>query len=190
MNNRVSQKTSYVLQEAIMKKLFVVSVISILVLSFSVVALAASKPQPPAPSGNVIYACFQKINGQLRIISSTGKCRPSEMPITWNITGPQGTPGVANGISTAVHGLIEADGSASGSGFTVAHVVDPSPGNGLYDITFTTPFTSAPDCLITPLNSDPVPACLPDEPTTTNVTVHCTSAGAAADAAFEFLCVQ
>lgn len=166
-----------------MKKLFFIILITALTVSFSAVAMADS-------STSVIYGCYKKINGQLRIVSVEGTCKPSELPISWNSAGEQGTPGVANGISTAVHGLVALDGAQAGTGFEVAHTVDALPGNGLYDITFTTAFSSAPDCLITPINSSGPPVCLPDEPTTTSVTVHCSSGGAAADAAFEFLCVQ
>jgi hypothetical protein len=42
---------------------------------------------------NVIHGCYQKNNGQLRIVSGSGECRPSEIPISWNQAGPQGPPG-------------------------------------------------------------------------------------------------
>lgn len=42
---------------------------------------------------NAIYGCKQKNDGQLRIVSNPGACRPSETPISWNVTGPQGPPG-------------------------------------------------------------------------------------------------
>jgi hypothetical protein len=31
----------------------------------------------------VIYGCYQKINGQLRIVSNTNQCLPSELPVSW-----------------------------------------------------------------------------------------------------------
>ena len=60
--------------------------------------------------------------------------------------GPTGPAGVASGISVAVHGHINSDGSIrSGSGFTVNH----EPASGIYQILFTVPFTESPDCTIT-----------------------------------------
>ncbi len=44
--------------------------------------------------GNEIYGCYQKNNGQLRIVSEPGACRSSEIPISWNKIGPQGLPGL------------------------------------------------------------------------------------------------
>ena len=43
----------------------------------------------PAANGS-IRACYQKTDGQLRVIDSTEACRTSEIPISWNQTGPQG----------------------------------------------------------------------------------------------------
>jgi hypothetical protein len=45
-----------------------------------------------APSG-VIKGCYQKNNGQLRIVDSFDACSAAELPIQWNQTGPQGTTG-------------------------------------------------------------------------------------------------
>ncbi len=42
---------------------------------------------------NIIYGCFQKNNGQLRIVSDPGNCRPSERSIFWNQVGPVGPTG-------------------------------------------------------------------------------------------------
>jgi hypothetical protein len=41
------------------------------------------------------YGCQQKNNGQLRIVSDPGACRPSETPVSWNSTGVQNTAGPA-----------------------------------------------------------------------------------------------
>lgn len=46
----------------------------------------------PAQSG-VIKACYQKNNGQLRIVDSLDACTTAELPLQWNQTGPQGTTG-------------------------------------------------------------------------------------------------
>lgn len=42
---------------------------------------------------NVIYGCVQKVTGNLRIVSSPGRCRPLEAPISFNQAGPQGPQG-------------------------------------------------------------------------------------------------
>ena len=43
---------------------------------------------------NLIYGCYQKSNGQLRIVSDTTKCKKTEIPIQWDQSGgPQGPPG-------------------------------------------------------------------------------------------------
>jgi len=33
---------------------------------------------------NIIYGCYQKNNGQLRIVKNQNECKPSEVPISWN----------------------------------------------------------------------------------------------------------
>lgn len=38
----------------------------------------------------IYYGCYQKMNGQLRIVSNPSECRPSEVPISWNQIGPPG----------------------------------------------------------------------------------------------------
>jgi Collagen triple helix repeat (20 copies) len=44
--------------------------------------------------GGVINGCYKAQNGQLRLIDpATGHCLPSEKPISWSKTGPQGPPG-------------------------------------------------------------------------------------------------
>lgn len=41
----------------------------------------------------MIYACYHTTNGILRIVSPTTPCKPNEVKISWNRTGPQGPPG-------------------------------------------------------------------------------------------------
>jgi hypothetical protein len=48
---------------------------------------------PCQGDGNMIYGCYLKQNGQLRIVSSLDKCKKSEIPISWNQVGPQGPKG-------------------------------------------------------------------------------------------------
>jgi hypothetical protein len=45
----------------------------------------------PALGQNVINGCYQKNNGQLRVLLAGEKCRPSEVPISWNVQGPAGS---------------------------------------------------------------------------------------------------
>lgn len=42
---------------------------------------------------DVIDACYNGNNGQLRIVDEPDECRPSEEAISWNIEGPQGETG-------------------------------------------------------------------------------------------------
>jgi hypothetical protein len=45
-------------------------------------------------SGGVINGCYKSQNGQLRVIDpATDSCLPSETPISWSQTGPQGPKG-------------------------------------------------------------------------------------------------
>ncbi|HET8583951.1 MAG TPA: hypothetical protein VFL65_11915 [Jatrophihabitans sp.] len=46
----------------------------------------------PAPNG-VINGCYQKAQGQLRVVTTGTQCRKSEKAISWNQTGPQGATG-------------------------------------------------------------------------------------------------
>jgi len=79
-----------------MKKLILTSFIVAVTFMFSSVVMAAPKPQPQPPvDQNVLTGCYQKINGQLRIVTSASQCRPSEVAISWNKLGPQGPAGPA-----------------------------------------------------------------------------------------------
>ncbi len=106
----------------------------------------------PCFAGNTICACSQKFTGILRMVSCPAHCLRGETAVSWDITGPQGPPGVANGISAAVHGTVGANGvKVSGEGFTVAPAL---PGGGVPDvtITFDPPFQQPPDCTATSLD--------------------------------------
>jgi hypothetical protein len=46
-------------------------------------------------SDGTISGCYQKSQGQLRVVSADTRCRPSEKSISWNQTGPQGPAGPA-----------------------------------------------------------------------------------------------
>jgi Collagen triple helix repeat (20 copies) len=43
----------------------------------------------------VIYACYNKENGNLRRVGDNDDCRKNEVLLTWNVRGPQGPPGPA-----------------------------------------------------------------------------------------------
>jgi hypothetical protein len=45
------------------------------------------------PPNGVITACYQKNNGQLRVVGAGESCNPAELALQWNQTGPQGAPG-------------------------------------------------------------------------------------------------
>lgn len=70
-----------------MRKFILIGIIFMMSVMFSSVAMAKSKQNPAGePSivvnGDVIQACYKKINGQLRVVSDPGQCRPSEFPIS------------------------------------------------------------------------------------------------------------
>jgi hypothetical protein len=81
-----------------MKKFLSISLAVAVILAFSAVAMAKA-PIPP-PSG-VIYACYKKINGQLRIVSDPSKCLPSEVSVSWNMVGPPGPQGPSGVVATS-----------------------------------------------------------------------------------------
>jgi collagen triple helix repeat protein len=66
----------------------------------------------PAPNG-VITACYQKNNGQLRVVDTGESCSPSELTVQWNQTGPQGSRG-----PTGPQGLAGRDGAKGANGET------------------------------------------------------------------------
>ena len=59
------------------------------------VVAAVSVAYASIPDGNgVIHGCYQKTNGQLRVIDpAVSSCNPSETPLQWSQTGPQGPVG-------------------------------------------------------------------------------------------------
>ncbi len=44
-------------------------------------------------AGTTIFACAQQQQGMLRVVSDPSQCRPSEVPISWNVQGPPGPRG-------------------------------------------------------------------------------------------------
>lgn len=68
------------------KSFFVVGFIAIMTLIFGSTAVAKTKPKPSTPptlvvNGTIVNTCYQKINGQLRVVSDPTQCRPSEFPL-------------------------------------------------------------------------------------------------------------
>jgi hypothetical protein len=58
--------------------------------AIGVVALA----QAAIPDGNgAIHGCHKTSNGALRVVDDAGDCNPSETPLSWSQTGPQGPQG-------------------------------------------------------------------------------------------------
>jgi hypothetical protein len=52
--------------------------------------------QAPAEIGDIIYGCYKKVNGQLRIVSGPENCNPSELPISWSNTEGAGGGDLSN----------------------------------------------------------------------------------------------
>jgi hypothetical protein len=46
-------------------------------------------------SSKTIHGCYNKSNGNLRVVESAGDCRKNETALPWNQQGPPGTPGGA-----------------------------------------------------------------------------------------------
>ena len=40
-----------------------------------------------------IYSCVNRVNGNVRIVTTEGDCKNGESPLSWNQQGPQGLPG-------------------------------------------------------------------------------------------------
>jgi collagen triple helix repeat protein len=62
------------------------------ILMIAAIGLGVAAAQTPG-TNNVIYACYQKNDGQLRRVNGPGECKPSEIPLNWTITGIQGPKG-------------------------------------------------------------------------------------------------
>ncbi len=69
-----------------MKKLMIVAGMTFLILLVLGINCSAEE--------KVIYGCYQKQGGELRIVTNNRSCRPSENAIFWNQTGPQGPQGI------------------------------------------------------------------------------------------------
>ena len=47
-----------------------------------------------ATSTNIVYGCYEKRGGELRVRKAGAKCKPGEVAIAWNKTGPRGPRGL------------------------------------------------------------------------------------------------
>src|SRR5689334_21382070 len=56
-------------------------------------ALAGQVLTHKQAASSVIRACVKK-EGDLRVGDSADECQKNESPLAWNVTGPQGAPGV------------------------------------------------------------------------------------------------
>jgi hypothetical protein len=72
-----------------MRKITVAVAISICLIASIIVGF------PRYGDAEVIYGCYGKIAGVLRIVDGPNKCTRLEIPITWNSEGPQGPAGPA-----------------------------------------------------------------------------------------------
>lgn len=63
-------------------------------------------------SSGTIHGCYQKSNGNLRVVDSASECRNTERAIAWNQEGPPGSGGLAGVISDEESGEVstESDG--------------------------------------------------------------------------------
>ena len=74
-----------------------ISFLLVMTFTFSSIAAAGNKPELTAPEGGIINGCYQKVNGQLRIVGGSGVCRPDEFAISWNQAGS--APSARMGLS-------------------------------------------------------------------------------------------
>ncbi|MGD0885739.1 MAG: hypothetical protein ABSA46_12890 [Thermodesulfovibrionales bacterium] len=70
--------------------------------------------------------------------------------------GPIGPPGVANGITQAVHGTFQIPAASGGPDLVYPQYTVSNPLDSYFALTFQTPFNAIPDCVVT--NSANVPS--------------------------------
>ena len=87
-----------------------------------------------------IYGCVLKHIGSLRIVSSPSNCTKFENPIEL------ASPAPPTGINKGLHGTVGGGTGTiiSGEGFSFTRL-----DTGRYEITFDSPFTELPDCVVT-----------------------------------------
>ena len=120
-----------------------------------------------AQSG-VINACVNATNGQIRIVAAGESCRPPEVPVTWNVTGPTGATGATGPIGppgatgpTGPAGATGATGPAGPTGATgatgPAGVTGPTGATGAEGVTGQAFFRVSQSSPFTPPNGSGVP---------------------------------
>jgi hypothetical protein len=62
------------------------------ILIIAAIGLGVAAAQTSGNS-NVIYACYQKNDGQLRRVNGPADCKPSEISLNWTVSGIQGPKG-------------------------------------------------------------------------------------------------
>ncbi len=60
----------------------------------SVIAATAGIALAVPGDGGAIQGCYQKNNGQLRVVDAATDCRSSESSLSWSQTGPAGAIGL------------------------------------------------------------------------------------------------
>ena len=74
------------------RTVFILSVATLLLFMIAAVPGVSGKQkahsnEPQTIDDGMLYGCYKKVNGQLRLVSSPDYCRPSEEPISWNAGG-------------------------------------------------------------------------------------------------------
>lgn len=83
-------------------------------------------PRAGAADDGVINGCYQKNQGQLRIVAAGTPCRPDENAISWNIQGPKGDPG-PQGPAGGISGLERVDYSSANDSTSPKHAFAKCP---------------------------------------------------------------
>jgi hypothetical protein len=81
-----------------------------------VVAVGGAAYATIPDSGGTVHACYQKANGNLRVVGSQAECRASENALAFNQRGPAGPPGPPGGIN---RGEVFTRGGSTGPGETI-----------------------------------------------------------------------
>ena len=83
-------------------------------------------PTGSAAGEGVINGCYQKNQGQLRIVAAGTACRPDENAISWNVQGPKGDPG-PQGPAGGISGVQRVDFSSANDSTSPKHAFANCP---------------------------------------------------------------
>ena len=64
------------------------------IITVVLVGMLAATAIPGYSEEVVIQGCYMEKGGQLRVVNDPSECRPSELPVFWNQTGPEGPQGL------------------------------------------------------------------------------------------------